>query len=598
MSSVRLIVRLADLLTPLFTALARTYSVPATAMFRRVVILVAIALPLAAQGPLAIKRRQLIRRADNETSAAIIDSRGLSRFEKPLFFARLVDAWAKEGNRDLRSWTRLATDGLTKNPNDRPEEDRQRLVVAAHVYRIVAPVDRDAAAKVLDTMLSGLDELGDQSQITEPEREEFDEVGSALADAAARAAADDPAKADALAHTIMSLHQGGALASLIASLQKTQTDLAGSILADSIESASATLDARYTTELARVLFLPKNAATLTEAERTRVFHVVEMVLAQPPANDAERREQCKLAAVAGQITRKLQLNPLALATDVNDSCTMLETSLNEASAPSAPQLKTAGDFLQAALTALKARDRAWYRMHAAQMFLPTDPVTAIATAAAMAPDERAVYPAWRHDFLDVAVGAGEKFHRAGNATAVDQVLAATPPRLRPVVAVRLATWALNQSAERDFAVKMLTAARQSIDRKLLDDADMLVALVNGYARLSSGNEDTQPVLPAGVTTDRVLFDVAGWLNDVPHPTSLWRTPADAHAAIVNNNGKALAEFPPLGDAIRPAKLDVTILNAGRFDDDIQPVRDPADRVSLRLGLIHRCLEAAAALDSR
>lgn len=568
-------------------------------MFRRIAIfLLAVSLPLLAQGPLAIRRRQLIDRANGETIALVNDSRGLSRFERPLMYARLVDAWKKENNPELHAWTTLALKGVEKRPDDRPEEDRQRLVAAAFVYQIIAPVNRDAAAKVLDTMLLGLDELGDESTITDPEREQFDAVGSALADAAARIAAEDPEKADSLAHTIMSLHQGGPLASLIAALQKSEPDLASSILAAAVESASATEDARYTAGLARVLFLPKNAATLTDAERTRVLHVLDTVLAQPPANESERHEQCQLVAVAGQITTKLKLDPLPHAKDDTDSCAILETSWKEASAPPTVGLKTAEDFVQAALTALKARDRAWYRMRAAQMFLATDPVTAISTAAAIAPDEREVYPAWRHDFLAMTVGAAERFHRAGNAPGVDQVLAVTPARLKPVVAVRLAIWALDQSDQQDFAVKMLIAARKSIDRKLLDDPDMLIGLVNGYARFGSGNEDMQPVLAAGATIDRILFDVAGWLNDVPHPASLWKDPGDAHAKIDANNGKALSEIPPLGDALRPAKLDMKILNVSKFEDDIRPVLDPADRASLRLGFIQRCLEAAAALETR
>ncbi len=524
--------------------------------------------------------RKALDRAELHTITVDNESADLSRYERPVVYARLVAAWAKRGHPSLEMWKQHALAGIAKRPRDRPEENRQRLVTASFLFRIFAPIDERLAAKVLDTMVSGLGEMGDTSDMTLPERDQFRAVGAALADAAARLALNDPERAASLARTIMSLRQGDALASLVATLQKSQPDLARNILSDAIDSTRISLDARFLAGLLRRFTAPENSGYSPSDEmRARLYQVLDATLTRQPASADERADTCQLASAAGQIATRWQKPPLASAVAVVKSC-QPEVRAAEA-APPAGNLHTADDYLDAANLAIDTHDRAAYFMQAEQLLAREDPVRAVSIAAAMLPDEREAVRDWRKTFLALAVNACIAFHRADNPRGIDQVLSATPLEFRYVVAVLVADWARRQQGEAAFAAAMLAVSRRALDRDAVRDPQALIMLLNGYAS----------VIPN--EAPRVFELVMNMLNAIPHPPTLWRDPGKAHADIVRNGDKPSSTLPPLGYELRPAPLEPAVLDiACCVDTDILRVRDPADLAAIRLGIVLLCLERA------
>lgn len=538
-----------------------------------------------AQTPAESKKSSLLNRARTETNDAIKDADKLSRYEEPLFYGRLVEIWHQSGHRDLRWWTRLALQDIAKRPTDRPEQNRQRLVTAAQLFVIFDSFDPDASSKVLDTMVSGLNELGDMQRLTPPERAQLRPVAAALAGAASRLAESDPAKAAALARTIMSLRDGDALSPLLTKLRKVRPEAAKTMMADAIQSAGITLDPYFIAGIARQLLIARQKGETAYPQlNDGLIQAINGALIRVPGNKLELDESCMLARVARQFVRAVGTESLGSVDEALDRCVNERTLEDPPPALEAKKSPTPDDYVDAALTAIEPRDRASFTIQASLLLAPKDPARALAIATGLSKEERKVYPAWRKIILTIANAALVVRHRAGDNTGVQQVIDSIPAGLRPVVEVNAGTWARHQPDENAFAIAMLKAARRALDKETVDDSEMLVDLVNGYAA----------VIPNDAAN--VLDEAMTLIDNLPHPPSFWKDPAEALADLARNGTQSELPVPPLGYELHPAKIDDEVIDIteSRWNSAVRKIKDSADRLALRLGLVNRLLEMASA----
>ena len=411
-------------------------------------------------------------------------------------------------------------------------------------------------------------------------------MASALGTIAGRIADSDPARAAALARTIMSLRDADALSPVLAKLRKSRPELAKSMMAEAVQSASITLDSYFLASIARQLMIARQKRETAYPQLDEpLLAAMNDALLQTPANKFEQEESCKLTRVARQFIKAIGAETPASVDEAWERCSavrMLEDPPPEIKGIRSP---TFDDYLAASRIALEARDRAAFRMQAALIIARTDAPRSLDIAAGLTTEEKKSYPGWRKITLTIAKSAVLLRHKADDSGGVQQVLDTVTAALRPVVGVEVATGARKQPDERTFAIEMLKFARRALDKDSVDDSEMLVGLINGYAA----------VIPTEAPV--AMDDATRMLNNIPHPPSFWRDPAEVLADIARNGMQSTLPVPPLGFELRPAKIDeeVVDITTTRWDGALRGVRDKADRLALRLGLIHRLLEMAAAL---
>jgi hypothetical protein len=497
-------------------------------------------------------------------------------------------------------WLRNALSGIARR-SESMQARRQRIISAAYVLEILAPLGKGVTSCVLIEMQSKAQDkhsIKDWPSVQGDERDLFRSIAAKLGRVAEDYARKNSTfdRAVELAHTIVKLRSAEPLGGFINAARDKATknfdsharEAERKVLEEAVDSMEVDPDPIFAAELGNLLFSPTAEPDLQfMTYQTRYAAVMPSVLDYAAQSPGDGEGVCDLAGVAGRLQPYL---PKLSTSALNLIQLCAQAALAAEDRQIGPPPATVDGYVSAAQYSGNPAKRATYKLAAARVALKQQqPSLAVELAMSVTPEERQKFQgSWRRESLTIVVEAARMLHASGDSPGLDRLWDVLPNTMRAPAQIAVAMDALDNATSRspEFAEFMLRLAYRTLEDFGTDDSEAIISFANGFAR----------VQPADA---RLAFrDAMKWLNRVPHPTDPWRD-RDRYQrerfAL-----EATRDVPaPLGREFKPAPFHVAIVLTPNLDPEvpISNIDDVSDQVSLYLGLTHAALTLAKRSDA-
>jgi hypothetical protein len=316
-----------------------------------------------------------------------------------LLLARIAEAWWKLDSKRARLWMDSAVGDLEFQPqNESLADARKRIATAETVTTIALPLDRSYADRLLNVVSEGIERAA-KNVSTKEDRTELSHLTMKLTDIGRVAArAKEFAASDRVYRTLLKLKDGNNLQSLFISLRQSDPAHADKLFGEALEVTRTEYDPLLLFGLAQLAYpdLEREPWMLpAEDLRRRFLDLFSDAFVRVPQDEEEQTKICHLQFDAGRLISKYPPDRLGAMQSVLDDCKHRQPVSKIEATMVEKKLESTDDFLKAAEAGEDARDRALYKVRAAQKAHEAkDFVRALEIVNSLTEDEREAHPAW------------------------------------------------------------------------------------------------------------------------------------------------------------------------------------------------------------
>lgn len=539
-----------------------------------------VPLPISAQQVEPPPDLWLIR-AQAITESLVKDAAALTSFDQAILFARLGDAWWKDGPERARSWMQKAVEAVESVPNRENDSERsQRLNAARVLLSIIDPRDKKLSLRLTEVLTSEAERASGAARNLNAD---------AIVEEALAVLDLDPQRAATLGTASLRVGRPTIIASLLWKLRARDSKLADALFLQAIGAMRETYDTGFALSLLRVAF--PGSAGPGDADippppdplRTELLQALLAYFQQSLSTNGQAAfctsngsTIFRIAPFLSQFDHLLPPEQSATLRQWITACQPLlppatEQRIDDAQRNFTP--RTVDDFLDAAERAKDLSSQTLLRAQAARLAANQNNFDrAISIIDEMDSDARkflgGAWSIWRFDWA--ASSASEHLKR-GDPAGAQRVIADVPTNLRPAAQITLA---YKLSPTRDYrlmVVGLIEDARKGLPASDLPDTEKInwyLTLVRLYAKL----------LPA--EADDVLKETVAALNHLKSNKSSGSDDSSAN------------EKSELSGEIGLYNLPLSLLenNELAFSEAISAIDSPTKRALIRLGLLNASLE--------
>lgn len=482
-----------------------------------------------------------LSQAEATTDELVKHAIGLKPPQRAVLFGYLAKTWHGRDKVKARAYLKKAIEDVAQIPNRETFAERNERLQSARTLLVLAAKFESELTREINSILS--------TDVDHDPEEQRNANANAFVQAALTLVDSDPDKALSLGSMSVKLGRTPNMIYLLSKLGMRDQSAGDKLFLEVLAVTERTLDSNMLGALSRLAFIGR---VPSESVRKRTLDILaDLLLALAQANTV-----CQFTRIAvpliphfrALVPNRAQMVEAAIAKCSNSAYAFGETVTGQ---DYDPRLKSVDDFLRAADETNNRERRVFLRSWAAGLASQhKDYDRAISILDAFDKEDREeMAEAWDNWRWEYASSAALEYLRAGDISALDRIVHATPTGLRAFVQIAIAG-EMNRERHQAKAVELLQDAKRNLTKASRASFEWYLALLRCYVKflpqeatfvledlvreLNRGEQTRDGAIPGDKN------DSAFNLTPIELPTSLLQTDsARVRSIIADINAKAM-----------------------------------------------------------